>query len=228
MPAEAAIFDIDGTLVDSVDLHAQAWREALVRFGKDVPHDQIRSQIGQRGDELLSVFLNEEELERFGEDLGEYVTGLYQRQYLPWAKPFPGVRDLLARLKQGGTLIGLASSCKRTELGYYLRMVGGAAFVDAATTADDAENSKPFPDVFEVCLDRLGFEAREAVAVGDSPFDAEAARRAGLVTVGVLSGGFPERALESAGCTAIYRDVAELLERLPNSPLAPEGTPQHR
>jgi phosphoglycolate phosphatase-like HAD superfamily hydrolase len=131
-------------------------------------------------------------------------------------------------LKQAGTAVGLASSCNRTELGYYLRMVGGASFVDAATTADDAEHSKPHPDVFEACLDRLGFEASDAVAVGDSPYDAEAALRAGLVTVGVLSGGFSERTLEAAGCTALYRDVAELLERLPTTPLAPEGEPQHR
>ncbi len=226
--ARAVLFDIDGTLVDSVDLHARAWVEALERFGKKIAYDAVRSQIGKGGDQLLPEFLSDDEMERFGEDLAEYRTGLYQREYLPLVKPFPGAKDLLTRLKQGGTVVGLASSCMRTELGYYLRMVGGASFVDAATTADDAENSKPSPDVFEVCLDRLGFEARDAAAVGDSPFDAEAARRAGLVTVGVLSGGFPERALESAGCTAIYRDVAELLERLPNSPLAPEGTPQHR
>ena len=226
--ARAVLFDIDGTLVDSVDLHARAWVEALEKFGKKVRYDEVRSQIGKGGDQLLPEFLSDDEMERFGEDVAEYRAGLYEREYLPLVKVFPGTQDLLARLKQGGTAIALASSCKRTELGYYLRMVGGAAYVDAATTADDTDRSKPFPDVFEVCLDRLGFDAAEAVAVGDSPFDVEAARRAGLVTVGVLSGGFPERALEAAGCTALYRDVAELLERLATSPLAPAGTPQHR
>ncbi len=226
--ARAVLFDIDGTLVDSVDLHARAWVEAFERFGKKVAYDAVRSQIGKGGDQLLPEFLSDDEMERFGDDLAEYRTGLYQREYLPLVKPFPAAKDLLARLKQGGTVVGLASSCKRTELGYYLRMVGGASLVDAATTADDADRSKPFPDVFEACLDHLGFDAGDAVAVGDSPSDAEAARRAGLVTVGVLSGGFPERALESAGCTAIYRDVAELLERLPTSPLAPENPAQHR
>lgn len=226
--ARAVLFDIDGTLVDSVDLHARAWVEALACFGKKVPYEEVRGQIGKGGDQLLPEFLSDDEMERYGEDLSEYRSGLYQREYLPLVKPFPGARDLLARLKQGGTAVGLASSCHRTELGYYLRMVGGASFVDAATTAEDAERSKPFPDVFEACLERLGFEPGEAVAVGDSPFDAEAARRAGLATVGVLSGGFEERALEAAGCAAIYRDVAELLERLASSPLAPEGTPQHR
>jgi HAD superfamily hydrolase (TIGR01509 family) len=227
--ARAVLFDIDGTLVDSVDLHAQAWQESLARFGKEVPCEEIRSQIGKGGDQLLPVFLNDEELERFGEDLAEHRTGVYQRQYLPWAKPFPGARDLLARLKQGGMLVGLASSCKRVELGYYLRMVGGASLVDAATTAEDVERSKPEPDVFLACLERLALDPGDAVAVGDSPYDAEAAGRAGITTVGVLSGGFEQRDLEAAGCIAIYQDCADLLARLPSTPLAPEpSSPHHR
>lgn len=223
--ARAVLFDIDGTLVDSVDLHARAWQEALARFGKNVEYDAVRSQIGKGGDQLLPELLGEDELERFGEELEEYRAGLYQRSYLPWVKPFPGARELLARLKQSGGLIGLASSCHRTELGYYLRLVGGAAFVDAVSTADDAERSKPFPDVFEACLDKLGVETGEAIAVGDSPYDVEAAARAGLRTVGLLSGGFPERALEAAGCVAIYPDAAELLARLDTSPLASNSGP---
>jgi len=220
--ARAVLFDIDGTLIDSVDLHAQAWQKALARFGKEVAYEAIRSQIGKGGDQLLPEFLEEDELERFGEDLEEYRSSLYQRQFLPWAKPFRHARELLARLKQSGELVGLASSCKRTELGYYLRLVGGASLVDAVSVADDVERSKPFPDVFQVCLEKLGLEPSEAVAVGDSPFDAESAARAGLGMVGVLSGGFPEHALEAAGCIAVYQDVGELLERLQSSPLAPE------
>lgn len=226
--ARVVLFDIDGTLVDSVDLHARAWQEALARFGKKVPVEDVRSQIGKGGDQLLPVFLDEEELERFGEDLSEYRSSLYLREYLPWVKPFPDARELLARLKQAGSVVGLASSCNRTELGYYLRMVGGASLVDAATTADDVDRSKPFPDVFEACLEKLGHDAADAVAVGDSPYDAEAAVRAGITTVGVLSGGFPESALEAAGCSAVYQDVADLLARLPASPLAPERDAQHR
>lgn len=226
--ARAVLFDIDGTLIDSVDLHAQAWQEALARFGKEVSYDEVRSQIGKGGDQLLPAFLTEEEQERFGEDLSDFRSGLYQRQYLPWAKPFPAVRDLLARLKQGGTLVGLASSCKRTELGYYLRLVGGASLVDAATTADDAESSKPQPDVFLACLERLALDPEDVIAVGDSPYDAQAAARAGIHTVGLLSGGFEQHELEEAGCVAIYQDCADILARLPTTPLAPETGPERR
>jgi HAD superfamily hydrolase (TIGR01509 family) len=221
----AAIFDIDGTLVDSVDLHAQAWQEALAHFGKEVRYDDLRSQIGKGGDQFLPVFLSGEEIERFGDELQDYRSALFQRQYLPWVRPFPGARELLARLKQTGVLVGLASSCKRTELGYYLRMVGGASLVDAATTADDAERSKPHPDIFEACLERLALDPGDAVAVGDSPFDAEAAGRAGIATVGLLCGGFPEAALREAGCIDIYESPQDLLTRLARSPLAPPPDP---
>ncbi len=220
--AAAALFDIDGTLVDSVDLHARAWEEAFARFGKSIRYEEIRSQIGKGGDQLLPALLSEDEVERFGEDLTEFRAGLYERRYLPLVQAFPGARELLARLKRGGTMVALASSCRRSELGYYLRLVGGASLVDAVSTADDVDRSKPFPDVFEVCLERLQVEAREAIAVGDSPFDAESATRAGIETLGLLSGGFPEQALRAAGCTHVYQDPADLLARLASSPLAPE------
>jgi HAD superfamily hydrolase (TIGR01509 family) len=225
---EAALFDIDGTLVDTVDLHARAWQRAFARFGKKVGYDDIRSQIGKGGDQLLPVFLSEEELGQFGEDLEAYRADLYAREYLPWAQPFPEARELLAHLKRAGVAVGLATSSKRTELGYYLRMVGGASLVDAATTSDDADRSKPFPDVFEACLRKLEVDPGDAIAVGDSPYDAEGAARAGLATVGLLCGGFSERELRAAGCVAVYADPSELLERLPDSPLARNGAQPQR
>jgi HAD superfamily hydrolase (TIGR01549 family) len=223
--AQAVIFDIDGTLVDTVDLHARAWQQALARFGKDLPYDEVRAQIGKGGDQLLATLLSPEELERIGEEVDDYRTSLYQREYLPLAKPFDQARELLAHVKQSGVLVGLASSCKRTELGYYLRMVGGASLVDAATTADDAEQTKPHPDIFAACLDRLALDPGEAVSVGDSPYDAEAASRAGITAVGVLCGGFPEQALRDAGCVAVYQDPADLLARFDASLLAPRSDP---
>ncbi len=223
----AVLFDLDGTLIDSVDLHAEAWQQAFAHFGKAVPYPDVRSQLGKEGNQLLPAFLSEEERARFGDDLLEYRAGLYQQQYLPSVKAFPGARDLLARLKQSRMSIGLASYCKRTELGYYLRLVGGASLVDAATTAEDVGRSKA-PEVFRACLERLDVRARDAVAVGDSPVDVEDARRAGITTVGVLSGGFPQGDLEAAGCVAVYRDPADLLARIATSPLAAGRSAQQR
>jgi HAD superfamily hydrolase (TIGR01549 family) len=223
--ARAALFDIDGTLVDSVDLHAEAWQEALSHFGKQVPYAAVRAQIGKGGDQLLAALLSPEEQERFGEELDDYRGGLYRRDYLPRVKVFPQARELLAHAKQRGVLVGLASSCNRSELGYYLRMVGGASLVDAATTADDADKSKPHPDIFEACLDRLALDPEDAVAVGDSPYDAEAATRAGLAAVGVRCGGFDEALLREVGCAEIYDGPADLLARFESSLLAPRHDP---
>lgn len=223
--ARAALFDIDGTLVDSVDLHAQAWHEALAHFGKEVPFAEVRAQIGKGGDQLLATLLSPEELERFGEELDDHRGALFRRDYLPRVKVFPQARELLAHAKRRGVLVGLASSCNRSELGYYLRMVGGASLVDAATTADDADRSKPHPDIFEACLDRLALDPEDAVAVGDSPYDAKAAKRAGMAVVGVRCGGFDEALLRDAGCAETYDGPGDLLARFESSLLAPRQDP---
>jgi HAD superfamily hydrolase (TIGR01549 family) len=220
--AKALLFDIDGTLIDSVDLHAKAWQEALARFGKQVDYNDLRSRIGKGGDRILPELLSEEELSAFGDELAEFRSDLFQRQFLPWAQPFPQARELLVTLKRAGVLVGLASSCSRAELGQYLRLLDGASVVDAAVHADEVESSKPSPEVFQLCLEKLDVEPGVALAVGDSPYDAEAAGRAGIVTVGLLSGGFPEQALEAAGCVALYEDPAELLSRIGTAPLTLE------
>lgn len=217
----AILFDIDGTLVDSVDLHARAWQEALAHFGKQVAYDDVRSQIGKGGDQLLPVFLEEGEQEAFGDDLERYRGRLFRSRYLPWARAFPHARALVARVKAAGLLVGLASSCDEADLPRYVDLVGLRGLVDAATTSADAERSKPFPDVFEAAMARLRVMAVDCVAVGDSPYDALAAGRAGIDTVGLLAGGFPPRALRAAGCVAIYADAGELLARFDDSPLAP-------
>jgi HAD superfamily hydrolase (TIGR01509 family) len=216
----AVLLDIDGTLVDSVDLHARAWHEAFWHFGKEVELAAVRSQIGKGGDQLVPVVLDEEELDAFGDDLQRYRTRLFARRYLPWVRSLPGARELVLRVRSRGLRVGLASSCKQDELGHYTALAGIDGLYDAATTADDAERSKPHPDVFDACLEELGVAPADALAVGDSPFDALAAARAGVRTVGLLSGGFPRRALEEAGCIAVYEDPADLVARFDASPLA--------
>ncbi len=218
---KAVIFDIDGTLVDSVDLHARAWQETFEHFGKKIPFEKVRSQIGKGGDQLMPVFFSKEEIEEFGEEMEEYRGELYKREYLPRVKAFPSVRELFERIRRDGLRIALASSAKEDEIGTYKKLARIEDLVEEQTSADDAEKSKPHPDIFEASLAQLGdMSPSEAVVVGDTPYDAEAAGKAGLSTVGFLSGGFPEEDLRAAGCVQIYRDAADLLARYDDSPLA--------
>jgi HAD superfamily hydrolase (TIGR01509 family) len=219
MPAAAALFDVDGTLVDSVDLHARAWQEAFAHFGKRIALEEIRAQIGKGGDQLLPVFFSQDELARRGQAIEAYRSDLYKRKYLKRVRPFPRVRELFEALRRRGVRIGLASSAKGDELEMYERMLHIEDLVEAETSADDAARSKPYPDIFQAAMKRLGSpDPRRTLAVGDSPWDAMAAGRIGVRTIGVLCGGFPEEELRKAGCIAIYRDPADLLERLDESP----------
>lgn len=219
---EAVIFDIDGTLLDSVDLHAQAWQEAFRHFGHDVRFEDARAQIGKGGDQLLPVFLSKEEIEQYGKALTEFRAKLFKEKYLPKVKPFPGVRELFLRLKEHGQKTALASSARGDELKHYEKLANIEDLVETATSSADAKHSKPNPDIIEAALNRLGEDVdRERVRmVGDSPHDAEAAKRAGVKTIGVRCGGFPEQALREAGCIAIYDGPADLAEHYQESPLA--------
>jgi HAD superfamily hydrolase (TIGR01549 family) len=215
---KAVIFDIDGTLVDSVDLHAQAWKEAFKQFGKDIPYEQVRHQIGKGADQLLPVFFSREELEEFGEELEEYRSKIFKRDYMPRVRAFPKVRELFERIKRDGKRIALASSAKEDELAEYKKIAQIADLVEEETSADDADKSKPHPDIFKAALDQLAdVSPSEAIAVGDTPYDAEAAGKIRLRTIGVLCGGFPEHELRAAGCMAIYQDPADLLDHYDES-----------
>ncbi len=218
---KAVIFDVDGTLVDSVDLHARAWQEALAHFGKRVEYERVRSQIGKGGDQLMPVFLSREELDEFGEELEEHRGKLFKREYLSRVNAFPAVRELFERVKREELQIALASSAKADELKTYKKIADIEDLVEEETSSDDAEKSKPHPDIFEAALERLeDVSPAEAVVVGDTPYDAEAAGKAGIKTVGLLCGGFPEDDLRAAGCAHIYRDPAHLLAEYDSSPLA--------
>src|SRR5262245_2484008 len=169
----------------------------------------------------MSALLPEEQVRRRGKEIEEYRLDLFKREYLPLVKPFPSVRELFERIEADGLRIALASSAKKEELGRYKQIAGIEDLVDAETSSDDAENSKPHPDIFEAALDRLGgIAAVDAIAVGDTPYDAQAAGKAGLRTIGLLCGGWPEEELRAAGCTAIYRDPTDLLRGYDQSPLA--------
>jgi HAD superfamily hydrolase (TIGR01509 family) len=216
---KAALFDVDGTLVDTVDLHAQAWVEALAHFGVAAVFDDIRLMIGKGGDQLLPGIVPPDLLEARQEEIETFRGDLFKREFLSQAKPFPGVPDLFRRLRAEGIRIALASSGKADEVAAHKRLVGIEDLVDAETTSDDAERSKPFPDIFEAAFRKLGLEnPSDALVIGDTPYDAEAARAGGFSTIGVLCGGFAEDALRDAGCAAIFRDPRHLLEEFDSSP----------
>jgi len=225
----AVIFDVDGTLVDSVDLHARAWQEALADYGKQVSLADVRKQIGKGSDQLLPVFLSQTELERFGEPLEKYRGHLFRERYLARVRPFPKVRELFDRIRSDGIRIGLASSADREDLKYFERLTCIEDLLDQVTSSEDVQRSKPHPDLFAVALEALGRPDPECVlVVGDTPYDAEAAAKMRLRTIGMLSGGFPPKELEAAGCVALFRDPQDLYRRYPESPLAMLAVPIHR
>ena len=217
---KAALFDIDGTLIDSVDFHAEAWQRAFHHFGYlDIQFDEVRSQIGKGGDQLLPVFLSKEDIERIAEELEKYRTDLFRREYLHRIRAFPKVRDLFLRLKNDGYRLALASSSNKEDLEVYKRIANIGDLLEADTSSDDAEKSKPHPDIFEAALQRLGaLQPADAIVVGDTPYDAEGARKLGVPQIiGVLCGGFPEEDLRQAGCGEIFRDPADILEHYEQS-----------
>ena len=219
--ARAAIFDIDGTLIDSVDLHARAWQEAFAHFGIHASSAEVRSQIGKGGDQLIPHFLTEEQNRKLGKQLDEYRSALYKRECLSRARAFPKVRELFLALRDRGLKLALASSAKKDEIEHYKKLARIEDLVEAETSADDAKRSKPHPDIFEAALQRLGRpDPTQVVVVGDSPYDAEAAAKLELRTIGLLCGGFPEDQLRAAGCAQIFRDPADLLAHLDSSLLA--------
>lgn len=217
---QAAIFDIDGTLVDSVDLHASAWQEALARFGHDVTFEHVRAQIGKGGDQLIPVFLSKAQQKDYGEEMEAWRGKLFKAKYLPMVRPFSAVPELLQRVREAGLKVAAASSAKKSELEIYLDIACIENLVDVAISSDDAPQSKPAADIFEAALKKLSVEGGEAVAIGDTPYDAEAATKAGVPTIGVLCGGFSEAALRKGGCVAVYPGPGALLAGFSGSPLA--------
>ncbi|WP_354131913.1 HAD family hydrolase [Bradyrhizobium sp. RT4b] len=217
---KAAIFDVDGTLLDSVDLHALAWHDAMVKFGHDVGFEQVRGQIGKGGDKLIPHFLSEDAQRDHGREMEEWRGNRFKSEYLPLVRPFSAVPDLLRRVKDASVRIAVASSAKKDELNKYLDIAGIGDLVDVRTCSDDVEESKPAPDIFEAVLKKLGVEGADAVVIGDTPFDAEGAGKAKIATIGVLCGGFTEDSLRQAGCIQVYPGPAALLACFGDSLLA--------
>jgi HAD superfamily hydrolase (TIGR01549 family) len=211
----AFIFDIDGTLVDSNELHVDSWDRAFRHFGKQFPRGALRAQIGKGSDQYLPEFLTPDEIERFGKELDKYRSEIFQKEYLPRVRPFSKVRELFQRIRDDSKRIVLASSGKEEDTKYYIKkLLKIDKLIDGYTCADDADRSKPAPDIFTAALEKLGdITPDEAVTVGDTRFDVEAAAKAGLKTIALTCGGTTEAVLRAAGALAIYYDPADLLIR---------------
>ena len=213
------LFDVDGTLVDSNDLHAEAWAEAFRDFGFDVAVDRIRGQIGKGGDNLIPALLPPlPEARR--KEIETFRGTLFARDYLDRVQPFPGVRALFERIRSDGLTIVLASSAPTVELDHHLDRLDCRDLVAGTTSADDVASSKPDPDIFAAALRIAGSDAAGAIVVGDTPYDVVAAKKIDLRTIGLRCGGFDDGALLEAGAVALFDDSRDLLARYDESPLA--------
>ena len=226
-PVRAALFDVDGTLVDSNDLHAEAWAEAFRRFGHDIPLPKIGFQIGKGGDNLIPALIPGLDEDR-RKAIDDYRSDLFKRDYLPRVRPFPGVRPLFERLAADGMAIVLASSSSREEVDHHLDLLGVADLVAASTSKDDAGRSKPCPDIFEAALAEVApIGPDRSIVVGDSPWDMKAAARLGIASIGLRCGGFADSDLLGAGASLLFDGPEDLLRRLDSSPFAARVPAHH-
>ena len=214
MAARVAILDVDGTLVDTNYHHALAWYRAFRAHGITLPLWRLHRHVGMGGDKYVAALAGDEVEERLGDELRSDWERLFN-ELLPEVAPFEGARQLIADLKDNGKEVVLASSAISAHLDAFLDKLQARELVDAWTTKEDVENSKPDPDLVHAALEKAG--SRDAVMVGDTPWDVEAARRAGIETICVITGGFSEQELRDAGAAAIYESVEELRRKLAGS-----------
>jgi HAD superfamily hydrolase (TIGR01509 family) len=213
---KVVLVDVDGTLLDSNDAHASAWIEALREAGHSAPFDKVRKLIGKGGDKLLAEVAGLSDDSREGTAIGDRRARIFRDKYLPSLKPFPQVRDLLQRLHRDGYRLVVATSAEEDEMNALLERTGGAEFFEQAASAADAKNSKPDPDIVKAALRKADCRPEEAIMLGDTPYDIEAAGAAAVSAVGVCSGGWSADALR--GAIAIYENAADLLAHYGTSP----------
>lgn len=225
---KVVLFDVDGTLVDSNDAHARAWVDAFAEAGVQVDFARVRRCIGMGGDKLIPAVSDLTEESPEGQRISKRRSEIFTTKHLPTLQAFPGARELVAAIKDLGLLAVAASSAKKDELKPLLAIAGAESLMDAATSSDDAEESKPDPDILHAALERAKARPEEAVMIGDTPYDIEAARRAGVPVIAFRCGGWGDAELK--GAEAIYDGPADLLANLDRSLLsshpAASGSPR--
>ena len=205
---KTAFLDIDGTLMDTNYLHIEAWAQAFEEVGARPPRSRIHHEVGKGSDKLIPEFLEDDQrAERVSELHSEYYAELQERGH-----PLPGAKELIASLVDKGYEVWLATSAKPEELEHHMSELGAEGKISGIVSSDEADESKPAPDIFGVALERAGTAPEDAVVVGDSIWDIEAAKEAGVRAAAVMTGGAFSRAeLEEAGAYAVYEDCQELL-----------------
>lgn len=215
---QGVILDVDGTLVDSNDAHAKAWVDAFAEAGHTVDYAQVRRLIGMGGDKLMPEVAGVEKASEEGERISRLRSAIFKERYLPGLRAFPGTRALLERMRDAGMQLVVASSATGEELDPLLAAAGVSDLVGERTSSSDAESSKPDPDIVQAALARAGLAPDSCLMLGDTPYDIEAAGKAGVGVVALRCGGWSDADL--AGARAIYADPADLLKQYDESPLA--------
>ena len=217
MPPPAALLDVDGTLVDTNYHHTLAWYRAFRRHEVVLPMWRIHRHMGMGGDQLVGALCGADGEQRIGDRVRAAEQDLYM-ELIEEVAPLPRARELIEVLKRRGHSVVLASSAKVHEVEHYLDLLEAHELVDAWTTSADVEHTKPHPDLVAAGKEKAG--GGEAVMVGDSTWDCEAARRCGVQTIGLLTGGFSEQELCEAGAVCVFDSIGELIERLEETPLS--------
>jgi HAD superfamily hydrolase (TIGR01549 family) len=212
-----AILDVDGTLVDTNYHHALAWHRALRAHGHRAQMWKVHRHIGMGGDQILGALIGEEAAAEQGNAIRESEAKAY-KELIGEVEPMEGARELVEKLKEEGSTVILASSAKEWEVDHYIDLLDARELVDGWTASDDVDATKPEPDLIEVAVEKAG--GGDAVMVGDSTFDVEAAERAGLETVAVLTGGFSDQELRDAGAVEVFHSIVDLRDRIGETPLA--------
>jgi phosphoglycolate phosphatase-like HAD superfamily hydrolase len=212
----AAILDIDGTLVDSNYHHAIAWYRAFREHELTPPVWRIHRHIGVGGDQLVARVAGDEVERRLGDAIRDSETGFYG-ELIGEVRPFEGARELIVELRERGHTPVLASSAKAEETEHYIELLDAGELIESHTTSADVEATKPAPDLVVAAIQRSG--QLSAVMIGDSVWDVEAAGRAEVKTIAVLTGGFSETELRDAGAVDVFESLVELRERLDTTPL---------
>ncbi len=212
----AVILDVDGTLVDSNDAHAHAWVDTLAEHGRHVEFSRVRWLIGMGGDKLLPSLTGIDAGSPEGEAIAARRAQIFEQRYIGTVKPTRGAQRLLERLADAGKDLIVASSAHEDELRDLLRIAGATKFISAVRSADGPGQSKPDPDIVLAAIARSGCEPQDVVMIGDTPYDVEAALRAGIGIIGLRSGGWSAEALK--GALVVYADPEDLLDHYELSP----------